>query len=53
MILTLVNELTSAESPFSVRFLTCDSNDMLADEETIIWPQVADSCGSVWPESRV
>src|SRR5579863_420170 len=34
------------------RFRICDSNDMLADEETIIWPQVADSCGSVWPESR-
>jgi hypothetical protein len=31
----------------------CDSNDMLADEETIRWPEVADSCGAVWPESRV
>jgi hypothetical protein len=31
----------------------CDSNDMLADEETIKWPEVADSCGAIWPESRV
>jgi hypothetical protein len=30
----------------------CDSDDMLADEETIMWPQVADSCGPVQPESR-
>ena len=39
--------------PFGVCFFAalriCGSNDMLADEETIRWPEVADSCGSVWP----
>jgi hypothetical protein len=37
----------------ALRRTQCDSNDMLADEETIRWPEVADSCGAAWSELRV